>query len=130
MHVPPNHHSPGYRGADWTDAGDAAFCHHARLGSAAVASRRYDPATRELRYVNGGHHPALLRHPDGSIEELDSDGMPFGLLPDPPYQEGIVVLEPGAPVLIFSDGVQARAQGDACGRPRARPRTALGAVRR
>ncbi len=66
---------------------------------------RYDPATRELRYVNGGHHPALLRHPDGSVEELDSDAMPLGLLPDPPYEEGVVVLEPGAVVLIFSDGV-------------------------
>jgi len=26
---------------------------------------RYEPATRRLDYVNCGHHPALLRHPDG-----------------------------------------------------------------
>jgi len=71
---------------------------------------RYDPTSRELGYVNCGHHPALLRHPDGSVEELNSDGMPLGLLPDPPYQEGRRVLEPGALVVLFSDGiVEARA---------------------
>jgi sigma-B regulation protein RsbU (phosphoserine phosphatase) len=39
------------------------------------------------------------------VEELDSDGMPLGLLPDPPYQEGEQVLEPGALLMIFSDGI-------------------------
>ncbi len=83
---------------------------------------RYDSGTRQLGYVNGGHHPALLRHPDGSVEELDSDGMPFGLLPDPPYVEGTQVLEPGAVVVIFSDGiVEARApDGAMYGTPRLR----------
>jgi serine phosphatase RsbU (regulator of sigma subunit) len=66
---------------------------------------QYESASRRLRYVNCGHHPALLRHPDGSVEELDSDGMPLGLLPDPPYEEGEQVLEPGALVMIFSDGI-------------------------
>lgn len=71
---------------------------------------RYNSASRSLGYVNGGHHPALLRHPDGSVEELDSEGMPLGLLPDPPYEQGTHVLEPGAVVVIFSDGiVEARA---------------------
>ncbi len=71
---------------------------------------RYDPSTRQLGYVNGGHHPALLRHRDGSVEELDSDGMPLGLIADPPYEEGSRMLEPGALVVIFSDGiVEARA---------------------
>ncbi|MDX6309460.1 MAG: hypothetical protein QOI06_2506 [Nocardioidaceae bacterium] len=66
---------------------------------------RYDPTTRRLSYVNGGHHPALLRHPDGSVEDLDCDGMPLGLLPDPPYEEGSRMLEPGSTVVIFSDGI-------------------------
>jgi serine phosphatase RsbU (regulator of sigma subunit) len=71
---------------------------------------RYHPRTRRLTYVNGGHHPALLRHPDGSVDELDCDGMPLGLLPDPPYEERTEDLEAGALVVIFSDGiVEARA---------------------
>jgi sigma-B regulation protein RsbU (phosphoserine phosphatase) len=55
--------------------------------------------------VNGGHHPALLRHPDGSVQELDSEGMPIGLLPDPGYEQGSISAEPGAVLLLFSDGV-------------------------
>ncbi len=71
---------------------------------------RFDSRSRELRYVNGGHHPALLRHLDSSVEDLDSDGMPLGLLPDPPYEEGIRILEPGDLLVMFSDGiVEARA---------------------
>lgn len=66
---------------------------------------RYEPTTRRLSFVNGGHHPALLGHPDGSVEDLDCDGMPLGLLPDPPYEQGSRVLEPGSTVVIFSDGI-------------------------
>jgi sigma-B regulation protein RsbU (phosphoserine phosphatase) len=70
----------------------------------------FDSSTRQLSYVNGGHHPALLRHPDGSVEDLDSFGMPLGLVPDPSYEEGLRVLEPGDLVVMFSDGiVEARA---------------------
>jgi sigma-B regulation protein RsbU (phosphoserine phosphatase) len=70
----------------------------------------FDSCTRELTFVNCGHHPALLRHDDGSVEDLDSFGMPLGLLPDPPYEEGSRILEPGELVVMFSDGiVEARA---------------------
>ncbi len=72
----------------------------------------FEPSTRQVRFVNGGHHPALLRHPDGRVEELDSDGMPIGLLPDPGYEEGRAELAPGSVVLVFSDGVvETRAPG-------------------
>ena len=39
---------------------------------------RYQPHTRVLQYADAGHQPALLRHTDGSIEELTSDGLPLG----------------------------------------------------
>ncbi len=64
-----------------------------------------DARTRRLRFVNGGHHPALLRRADGSVQELDSDGMPIGLLPDPGYEQGAILAEPGSVLLLFSDGV-------------------------
>jgi sigma-B regulation protein RsbU (phosphoserine phosphatase) len=70
-----------------------------------VFALTFDPASRRVRFVNGGHHPALLRHPDGQVDELDSDGMPIGLLPDPGYEDGETALEPGSVLLVFSDGV-------------------------
>jgi len=63
------------------------------------------PGCRRMSFVNGGHHPALLRQPDGRVEELNSEGMPIGLLPDPGYEHGSVDLETGSVVLVFSDGV-------------------------
>jgi serine phosphatase RsbU (regulator of sigma subunit) len=74
---------------------------------------RFDSSTRELTYVNGGHHPALLRHLDGSVEDLDADGMPLGLLSDTPYQEVTRVLEPGDLVVMFSDGIVEASAPDA-----------------
>ncbi|MDP9417248.1 MAG: SpoIIE family protein phosphatase [Actinomycetota bacterium] len=65
----------------------------------------FEPQHMRVRYVNGGHHPALLRRPDGRVQELDSDGMPIGLLPDPGYEQGEARVEPGSLVLAFSDGV-------------------------
>lgn len=87
-----------------------------------VFAARFDPTLRLLRYVNGGHHPALLRRRDGSIEELTSEGMPFGLISSPSYEENSRVLEPGDVVLIFSDGlVEANApDGTEFGTPRLR----------
>lgn len=70
---------------------------------------RYDSRTGGVSYVNGGHHPALLRHRDGSVVELEVDGMPLGVLPDHRYDEGAKSLKPGDALLIFSDGlVEAR----------------------
>jgi len=83
---------------------------------------RFDSHTRELSFVNGGHHPALLRHADGTVEDLDSFGMPLGLLPDPPYEEGTRILDPGDLVVIFSDGIVEARGSDATmyGTPRLR----------
>ena len=74
---------------------------------------RYDPETREIRCVNGGHHPALVRHPSGQVEELTCRGMALGLVPETSYVEETEVLEPGALIVMFSDGVvEARAPDD------------------
>ena len=70
-----------------------------------VFAARYEPHTRSLSYVNAGHQPALLHRADGSADELKSDGMPFGIVPSPSYQESTRQLAPGDAVLMFSDGV-------------------------
>lgn len=66
---------------------------------------RYDPPSRRLSYVNAGHHPAMLRRADGRVEQLDGDGFPLGLVPDPAFEEPSVVLEEGDAVLLFTDGI-------------------------
>jgi sigma-B regulation protein RsbU (phosphoserine phosphatase) len=73
---------------------------------------RYDPQSQRLHYVNAGHHPALLRRRDGTIEELTAFGMPFGILPTSSYEEQSRDLSPGDTVLVFSDGVVEAAAPD------------------
>jgi serine phosphatase RsbU (regulator of sigma subunit) len=70
-----------------------------------VFAARYEPHTRCLNYVNAGHQPALLHRADGTADELNSDGMPFGIVPSPGYEESTRQLAPGDAVLMFSDGV-------------------------
>jgi serine phosphatase RsbU (regulator of sigma subunit) len=70
-----------------------------------VFAARYEPETRGLTYVNAGHQPALLHRADGSADELNSEGMPFGIVPSPEYEENTRQLAPGDVVLMFSDGV-------------------------
>ena len=66
---------------------------------------RYEPHTQLLHYVNAGHQPALLCHADGSTEELDSDGVPIGILEDASFEQQTRQLAPGDVVLVVSDGV-------------------------
>jgi phosphoserine phosphatase RsbU/P len=69
----------------------------------------YDPASRHLVYVNGGHcAPMLFRHSgDGrSVERLDHGGGPVvGLMPDCVYEQAEVSLAPGDLLVIYTDGI-------------------------
>jgi serine phosphatase RsbU (regulator of sigma subunit) len=63
-----------------------------------------------------GHPPALLRHPDGHIEEFGLCGSTLGCgLPQPP-RDSHLLLTPGSSLLICTDGVS-----EAC-RPTTRER--------
>jgi serine phosphatase RsbU (regulator of sigma subunit) len=64
------------------------------------------PATGELTSLNAGHTPVFLRRKDGSVQELNSGGVPFGMLEmEFPYQAESVVVEPGDRLLLYTDGV-------------------------
>jgi sigma-B regulation protein RsbU (phosphoserine phosphatase) len=64
-----------------------------------------DPATAELRFINAGHNPPLLARADGSIEQLESGGLPLGIMPFAEYEAGTVSMRPGDALVIYSDGV-------------------------
>jgi sigma-B regulation protein RsbU (phosphoserine phosphatase) len=63
------------------------------------------PESGRLDYVNAGHPPPLVINPDGTIELLDTTGMPLGMLEDTRYRAGTVHIRPGALLAMFSDGI-------------------------
>lgn len=66
----------------------------------------YDPTTREFRYASGGHpHPVLGSAQSDGVRELESSGLPLGLIEGSEYEDRSTVLEPGDFVLVYTDGL-------------------------
>jgi PAS domain S-box-containing protein len=63
-----------------------------------------DPESGRLRYANAGHDLPYLRY-DGGAEELKARGMPLGLMPGMGYEQKEIILEAGASVFFYSDGL-------------------------
>jgi serine phosphatase RsbU (regulator of sigma subunit) len=59
----------------------------------------------EFQYVNAGHNPPYLVHPDGTIEELFSGGLIVGAFPFATYEHNTIYLHPGDLICLFTDGV-------------------------
>lgn len=64
-----------------------------------------DPRTHQLTYINGGHNSPLLVRASGEVSGLDIGGFPVGITPFGDYHEGLVQLDPGDVLVIYSDGV-------------------------
>jgi serine phosphatase RsbU (regulator of sigma subunit) len=64
-----------------------------------------DPQTGALTYTNAGHNPALFIHPEGTVETLNSQGLPLAMLPGRPYEEATLQLEPGDLLVMYTDGI-------------------------
>jgi serine phosphatase RsbU (regulator of sigma subunit) len=70
-----------------------------------------DPATGGLSYVNAGHPwPMLVK--DGTLRELESNGVPFGVVPQFPYSAASAELAPGEVFALFTDGIPEAQRGD------------------
>ncbi len=69
----------------------------------------YDPAERELRYVNAGHNPPLLLRQIETEKshtiQLEACGPVIGLLKDVQYEERRETLLPGDLLIGFTDGI-------------------------
>jgi serine phosphatase RsbU (regulator of sigma subunit) len=66
-----------------------------------------DLATYAMTLVNAGHMPPLRRRQGrGETEEVGADvvGLPLAVF-DRPYEQHVVVLEPGDTLVLFTDGV-------------------------
>ncbi len=63
------------------------------------------PPTGELNFINAGHNPPLIARANGTIELLESGGMPLGLMVLDDYEAGKALLNSGDTLVIYSDGV-------------------------
>ncbi len=69
---------------------------------------QYNPATRQLTYVNAGHNPPMLFHRAAGawqISRLEVGGTVVGLLETFPYEQGSLRIEPGDVLIAFTDGI-------------------------
>lgn len=65
-----------------------------------------DAAAGDFSYVRAGHEPPLLLRPSGSIERIPHKvGQPLGLFEGIILDENRIHLEPGASLLLFTDGL-------------------------
>jgi sigma-B regulation protein RsbU (phosphoserine phosphatase) len=64
-----------------------------------------DSAAGRLTYVNAGHIPPLLLHPDGSSRRLEDGGPLLGVVPGARYVESVVELLPGSVLVMVTDGI-------------------------
>ena len=65
----------------------------------------YDPATRQLTYVNAGHNAPILRRANGAFETLEVGGLPLGIKVGAEYQTATLELRSGDALIFFTDGV-------------------------
>ncbi|MBV9767097.1 MAG: serine/threonine-protein phosphatase [Acidobacteriaceae bacterium] len=64
-----------------------------------------DPTTRLLTYINAGHNWPVLRRASGTIERLQTGGMPLGLMRNARYESDRVSLAAGDQLVVFTDGL-------------------------
>ena len=78
----------------------------AREHMATLVLAVFDPVQATLSYVNAGHPPPLTLSPDGTRRFLDgARSVPLGVLPFPGYEEEALMLEPGAALVLYTDGL-------------------------
>jgi serine phosphatase RsbU (regulator of sigma subunit) len=66
----------------------------------------YDPVTGTLTYSNAGHPPPfLVSGATGAIERLERGGLVLGVVSDITYESGTARLDPGAVLILYTDGL-------------------------
>ncbi len=64
------------------------------------------PPSGTIEIINAGHNPAIIARRDGTLEVLESHGLPFGCSVDiTHYRPETQVLQAGDGLLLYTDGV-------------------------
>jgi sigma-B regulation protein RsbU (phosphoserine phosphatase) len=69
---------------------------------------QYNPASRQLTYVNAGHNPPMLFHHRANVwqlSRLETGGTVVGLLETFPYEQGVVTIAPDDVFVAYTDGM-------------------------
>ncbi len=66
---------------------------------------RVDVASGALEIVSAGHNTSLLIRAGGEIEQLDSTGVPWGLMPEANYSSRRAEMAHGDILIFYSDGI-------------------------
>lgn len=72
----------------------------------------YDPATARMSYVDAGHGYALLVRGGRGVDRVEGGGIPIGIQPDYEYRSLELALDPGARLVLFSDGAVEQPSAD------------------
>jgi len=64
-----------------------------------------EPASGLFRYASAGHTPGILIRRDGTLQSLDSTGVPVGLVPGAAYSAAVTGIEPGDTLVLYTDGI-------------------------
>ncbi len=74
---------------------------------------RLDPTSAEMEVVNAGHNPAfLVSSGDAPTRLIEASGTPLGMLPGSRYSIERIPIEPGARLLLYTDGLTEVFQGE------------------
>lgn len=66
----------------------------------------FDRSSRKLNYINCGHNPPVLLHPNGQSEQLSLGSIGLGMFEEiPRLQEGQLTLDSGSVVICYTDGL-------------------------
>jgi len=76
-----------------------------------MASVLVDAARGEIVWASAGHPPGRLVGPDGAVTELPSRGLALGIDAGQTYDEVRVPFEPGAALVLYTDGLVERRRG-------------------
>jgi phosphoserine phosphatase RsbU/P len=78
-----------------------------------------DNETGLFRFASAGHPDVLLKRASGEIQWLGAGSSPLGVFPDANWKPGMVQLESGDLLLLYTDGViEARRDGELFGEER------------
>jgi serine phosphatase RsbU (regulator of sigma subunit) len=64
-----------------------------------------DPASRKIVYATAGHPAPVMARRDGVAEFMAQEGLPLGIVPDAKYAAFEAVADPGALMVLYTDGV-------------------------
>ncbi|WP_432543947.1 SpoIIE family protein phosphatase [Kineococcus sp. SYSU DK002] len=78
------------------------------LATAIVLQFEAGDGARRIRWCTAGHLPPVVAEPDGSARLLDGDGIVLGLGSGQRRDQQESVLEPGATLLLYTDGLVER----------------------